>query len=51
MRIQRATLVRVTAIVELRATADGTRAVLADGTELAVARERARSVKERLGLA
>lgn len=49
-RIHRATLVRLAAIVELRATSDGTRVELADGTELAVARERVKALKEALGL-
>jgi two-component system, LytTR family, response regulator len=49
-RIHRATLVRLGSIVELHAGADGTRVRLADGKELAVARERARSLKDRLGL-
>jgi two-component system, LytTR family, response regulator len=49
-RIHRATLVRLGAIVELHASTDGTRVRLADGKELAVARERARSLKDRLGL-
>jgi two-component system LytT family response regulator len=48
VRIHRATLVRLTAIVELQS--GPTRVRLADGTELAVARERARAVKERLGV-
>ena len=51
VRIHRATLVRLAAIVELRATAEGTRVGLADGTELVVARERVKSLKESLGLA
>jgi two-component system LytT family response regulator len=50
-RIHRATLVRVSAIAELSSTSDGTRIRLADGkTELPVARERARALKDRLGL-
>jgi two-component system LytT family response regulator len=50
-RIHRATLVRLSAIAELASTADGTRIRLGDGkTELAVARERARALKDRLGL-
>jgi two-component system LytT family response regulator len=49
-RIHRATLVRVAAIVELASTSDGTRVRLADGTELAVARERARALKDKLGV-
>jgi two-component system LytT family response regulator len=50
-RIHRATLVRLSAIAELSSTADGTRVRLADGkTELAVARERAKALKDRLGL-
>jgi two-component system LytT family response regulator len=48
-RIHRATLVRLAAIVELAATVDGTRVRLADGRELAVARERARALKDKLG--
>lgn len=51
VRIHRATLVRLAAIVELRATPDGTRVGLADGAELAVARERVKALKESLGLA
>jgi two-component system LytT family response regulator len=50
VRIHRATLVRLDAIVELHAAPDGTRVRLADGTEVAVARERVRSLKDRLGL-
>ncbi|HEX5058504.1 MAG TPA: LytTR family DNA-binding domain-containing protein [Kofleriaceae bacterium] len=50
VRIHRATLVRLAAIVELRASVDGTRVGLADGTELVVARERVKSLKESLGL-
>jgi DNA-binding LytR/AlgR family response regulator len=50
-RIHRATLVRLSAIVELASTADGTRVRLGDGkTELPVARERARALKDKLGL-
>ena len=49
-RIHRATLVRLDAIVELHAAPDGTRVRLADGTEVAVARERVRALKDRLGL-
>jgi two-component system, LytTR family, response regulator len=50
-RIHRATLVRLSAIAELSSTTDGTRVRLADGkTELAVARERAKALKDRLGL-
>ena len=50
-RIHRATLVRLSAIAELASTVDGTRIRLGDGrTELAVARERARALKDRLGL-
>jgi two-component system, LytTR family, response regulator len=50
-RIHRATLVRLSAIAELSSTSDGTRVRLADGkTELPVARERARALKDRLGL-
>jgi two-component system LytT family response regulator len=45
-RIHRSTLVRLDAIVELHAT----RVRLADGTELPIARERVRSLKDRLGL-
>ncbi len=50
VRIHRATLVRLTAIVELHATSDGTRVRLGTGTELAVARERLKSLKDKLGL-
>jgi two-component system, LytTR family, response regulator len=50
VRIHRATLVRLTAIVELRATPEGMRVGLANGTELAVARERVKSLKECLGV-
>jgi DNA-binding LytR/AlgR family response regulator len=50
VRIHRATLVRATAIAELLGTAEAARVRLVDGTELAVARERVRSVKDRLGL-
>ncbi|MEJ7602607.1 MAG: LytTR family DNA-binding domain-containing protein [Kofleriaceae bacterium] len=50
-RIHRATLVRLAAVVELHATTEGTRVRLADGKELSVARERVRSLKERLGVA
>jgi DNA-binding LytR/AlgR family response regulator len=50
VRIHRATLVRATAIAELLGTAEAARVRLVDGTELSVARERVRSVKERLGL-
>ena len=50
-RVHRATLVRLSAIAELASTADGTRIRLADGkTELPVARERTRALKERLGV-
>ena len=49
-RVHRAALVRLDAIVELHAAPDGTRVRLADGTEVAVARERVRSLKDRLGL-
>ena len=50
-RIHRATLVRLSAIVELASTTDGTRVRLGDGkTELPVARERARALKDKLGL-
>lgn len=49
-RIHRATLARLDAIVELQATAEGMRVRLSDGTTLAVARERVRSLKDRLGL-
>jgi two-component system LytT family response regulator len=51
-RIHRATLVRLSMIAELSTTADGTRVRLDDGkrTELAVARERVKALKERLGL-
>jgi two-component system LytT family response regulator len=47
-RIHRATLVRLDAIVELTANVDGTRVRLANGTELVVARERARALKDKL---
>lgn len=50
VRIHRATLVRITAIVELRASSEGMRVGLANGTELAVARERIKSLKDWLGL-
>jgi two-component system LytT family response regulator len=51
VRIHRATLVRLSAIAEVSSTTDGTRVRLADGrTELVVARERARALKDRLGL-
>jgi two-component system LytT family response regulator len=46
-RIHRATLVRLAAIAELHPTC----VRLANGTELAVARERAKSLKDKLGLA
>ena len=49
-RIHRATLVRLTAIVEIHATPAGTRVRLADGRELAVARERVKTLKDRLGV-
>jgi len=50
-RIHRATLVRLSAIVELSSTADGTRVRLGDGkTELPVARDRAKALKDKLGL-
>ncbi|MDQ3341294.1 MAG: LytTR family DNA-binding domain-containing protein [Myxococcota bacterium] len=49
-RIHRATLVRLDAIVELHAAPDGTRVRLTDGAEVVVARERVRSLKDRLGL-
>ncbi|HEY0988307.1 MAG TPA: LytTR family DNA-binding domain-containing protein [Kofleriaceae bacterium] len=50
-RIHRATLVRLSAIAELSSTTDGTRVRLADGkTELVVARERARALKDKLGV-
>jgi two-component system LytT family response regulator len=49
-RIHRATLVRLAAIIELHATPDGTRVRLADGKELAVARERVKFLKDRLGV-
>jgi DNA-binding LytR/AlgR family response regulator len=50
VRIHRASLVRATAIAELLGTAEAARVRLLDGTELVVARERVRSVKDRLGL-
>ena len=44
-------LVRLSAIAELVSTTDGTRVRLADGkTELPVARERVRALKDRLGV-
>jgi two-component system LytT family response regulator len=50
-RIHRATLVRLSAIAELSSTTDGTRVRLGDGkTELVVARERARALKDKLGV-
>jgi two-component system LytT family response regulator len=50
-RIHRATLVRLSAIVELSSTVDGIRVRISDGkTELPVARERARALKDKLGL-
>jgi two-component system LytT family response regulator len=50
-RIHRATLVRLSAIAELASTPDGTRVRLGDGkTELAVARERTKALKDKLGL-
>jgi len=50
-RIHRATLVRLSAIVELSSTTFGTRVRLGDGkTELPVARERAKALKDKLGL-
>ena len=49
-RIHRATLVRLAAIVELTGGSDGTRVRLGDGKELAVARERAKSLKDKLGV-
>ncbi len=48
VRIHRATLVRLSAIVELQS--GPARVRLADGTELAVARERTRALKDRLGV-
>jgi two-component system LytT family response regulator len=51
-RIHRATLVRLAAIAEVHASVEGTRVRLADGkTELPVARDRTRALKDRLGLA
>ena len=51
-RIHRATLVRLAAITEVHAGVEGTRVRLADGkTELPVARDRMRALKDRLGLA
>lgn len=50
VRIHRATLVRLAAIAELHTANDGARVRLADGTELAVARERVRALKDRLGV-
>ncbi len=50
IRIHRATLVRATAIATLQAADGGTRVRLVDGTELVIARERVRAVKDRLGL-
>jgi two-component system LytT family response regulator len=50
-RIHRATLVRLSAIAELSSTTEGTRVRLGDGkTELAVARERTKALKDKLGL-
>jgi hypothetical protein len=50
-RIHRATLVRLLAIVELAGGPDGTRMRLGDGkTELAVARERVKGLKDKLGV-
>jgi two-component system LytT family response regulator len=49
-RIHRATLVRLSAVVEVHAAPDGTRVRFANGTELAVARERVRALKDRLGV-
>lgn len=50
-RIRRATLVRLSAIVELSSTAEGMRVRLRDGkTELPVARERTKALKDKLGL-
>lgn len=49
-RIHRASLARLSAIVELHATTDGTKVRLTDGAELAVARERVKSLKDRLGI-
>lgn len=49
-RIHRATLVRLASIAEVHTGTDGTRVRLANGTELAVARERARALKDRLGV-
>jgi two-component system, LytTR family, response regulator len=51
VRIHRATLVRLSAIAEVHASVEGTRVRLADGkTELPVARDRVRALKDRLGL-
>ena len=51
-RIHRATLVRLAAIAELASTSEGTKVRLGDAkrTELAVARERAKALKDKLGL-
>lgn len=50
-RIHRATLVRLSAIVELTGGPDGTRVRLADTkTELQVARERVKGLKDKLGV-
>jgi two-component system LytT family response regulator len=49
-RIHRATLVRLSAIVEVHAATDGTRVRLVDGKDLVVARERVKSLKDRLGI-
>jgi len=49
-RIHRASLVQLTAIVELFAGADGTKVRVRTGQELPVARERVKALKERLGL-
>lgn len=52
VRIHRGSLVCVAAIAELHAAPDGTRVRLADGkTDLPVARDRVRALKDRLGLA
>jgi len=49
-RIHRATLVQLSAVVELHGGADGAKVRLRTGAELPVARERVKALKERLGL-
>jgi DNA-binding LytR/AlgR family response regulator len=50
VRVHRAALVRVAAIVELHAGAGGTRVRLDSGHEVAVARERVKAVRDQLAL-